>query len=308
MSEFLPRNPLPEGAICDVVTPFDGGRLDEASFADLVEWQVASGISGLLVSAPAGESWALSDSERAKLIRLAVAIAGARVPVIAGTGTNCTETTIARTAEAKNLGATAAYIVMPYYNKPAQEGIFRHYEAIANSVDLPLIIGVAPQRTAVDLAPRTLERLAGLSSVLGIADAAGDVARLVAIPSALRQRFAFYSACDLTALPFIIAGGRGVFSSAANLVPRLTVALHQALATMNLQSAQHLQERLSPLFQALEREPAPAAIKYGLSLLRGMSDDVRLPLTPIAAETTAAIRMALAPVLCKPAPAQRRSS
>lgn len=308
MTEFSPRSSLPEGAICDLVTPFSGDRLDEASLADLIEWQISSGISGLLVSGPAGEPWALSDCERAKIIRLAVAVAGNRVPVFAGTGTNCTETTIARTAEAKNLGAAAAYVVMPYYSKPAQEGLFRHYEAIAASVDLPIIVGLAPQRTAVDLQPRTLERLAGLPLVAAIADATGDIMRLMAMPSALRQRFVLYSGHDLTALPFTIAGGSGVLSQAANLVPRLTVALHQALATGNLQSAQHLQERLGPLFQALEREPAPAAVKYGLSLLRGMSDDVRLPLTPIVAETTAAIRMALAPVLCSPAPARRRSS
>ncbi len=306
MTDFTPLASMPEGAICDLVTPFHGEQLDEASFADLAEWQINSGISGLLVSGPAGEPWALTDEERTRLIRLAVAVAAGRVPVIAGTGTNCTETTVARTAEAKNMGAAAAYVVTPYYSKPAQEGLFRHYETIASRVDLPLIVGLAPHRTAIDLLPRTLERLATLPSVVGIADETGDISRLVAMPAALRQRFALYSGHDLTAMPFTLMGGRGVISAAANLVPRLTVALHQALATGNQQSAQSLQERLSPLFQALEREPSPAAVKYGLSLLRGMSDDVRLPLTPIVAETTAAIRMALAPVLCKPAPARRQ--
>ncbi len=306
MIDFTPLASMPEGAICDLITPFHGDQLDEASFADLAEWQINSGISGLLVSGPTGEPWALTDEERTRLIRLAVAVAAGRVPVIAGTGTNCTEMTIARTAEAKTMGVNAAYVVMPYYSKPAQEGLFRHYEAIASKVDLPLIVGLAPHRTAIDLSPRTLERLATLPSVVGIADETGDITRLVAMPAALRQRFALYSGHDLTAMPFTLMGGRGVISAAANLVPRLTVALHQALATGNQQSAQSLQERLSPLFQALEREPSPAAVKYGLSLLRGMSDDVRLPLTPIVAETTAAIRMALAPVLCKPAPARRQ--
>lgn len=306
MSERPRIDPTPHGAICDLVTPFHGNQLDEPAFAELAEWQINSGISGLLVAGPAGEPWALADDERTRLIRLAVAVAGNRVPVFAGTGTSCTETTVARTAEAKNMGATAAYVVMPYYSKPAQEGLFRHYQAISDRVDLPLIVGLAPQRTAADLLPRTLERLASLRSVVGIADETGDIARLVAMPSTLRQRFALYSGHDLTAMPFTLMGGRGVISAAANLVPRLTVALHQALATGNLQSAQSLQERLSPLFQALEREPSPPAIKYGLSLLRGISDDVRLPLTPIVAETTAAIRMALAPVLCKPAPVRRQ--
>lgn len=306
MTDFTPLASMPEGAICDLVTPFSGDQLDEASFADLADWQINSGISGLLVSGPTGEPWALTDEERTRLIRLAVAVAAGRVPVIAGTGTNCTEMTIARTAEAKTMGVNAAYVVMPYYSKPAQEGLFRHYEAIASRVDLPLIVGLAPQRTAIDLLPRTLERLATLSSIIGIADETGDITRLAAMPAALRQRFALYSGHDLTAMPFTLMGGRGVISAAANLVPRLTVALHQALATGNQQSAQSLQERLSPLFQALEREPSPAAVKYGLSLLRGMSDDVRLPLTPIFAETTAAIRMALAPVICKPAPTQRQ--
>lgn len=303
MTEFS----CPHGAICDLVTPFNGGRVDESSFADLIEWQISTGIAGLLVSGPTGESWALSDTERANMIRIAVATARDRVPVLAGTGTNCTETTIARTAEAKNLGAAAAFVVMPYYNKPAQEGIYRHYEATAARVDLPIIIGLAPQRTAVDLTPWTLERLATMPSILGIADATGDIGRLMAMPNALRQRFLLYCGDDLTALPFTIAGGCGVFSSAANLVPRLTVALHQALGTGNTQAAQYLQQRLTPLFLALEREPMPAAVKYGLSLLRGLSDDVRLPLTPVSAETTAAIRMALAPVLCKPARQMRQS-
>jgi 4-hydroxy-tetrahydrodipicolinate synthase len=306
MSEHTLIGIMPQGAICDLISPFQNNQLDEAAFADLAEWQINSGISGLLVAGPAGEPWALTDDERTRLIRLAVAVAGNRVPVFAGTGTNCTETTVARTAEAKNMGADAAYVVMPYYNKPAQEGLFRHYQAIADRVELPIIAGLAPQRTAVDLSARTLERLASIPSIVAIADETADIARLVAMPAALRQRFALYSGHDLTAMPFTLMGGRGVISAAANLVPRLTVALHQALATGNQQSAQSLQERLSPLFQALEREPSPAAIKYGLSLLRGISDDVRLPLTPIVAETTAAIRMALAPVLCKPAPARRQ--
>jgi 4-hydroxy-tetrahydrodipicolinate synthase len=306
MSEHTLIGTMPQGAICDLISPFQNNQLDEAAFADLAEWQINSGISGLLVAGPAGEPWALTDDERTRLIRLAVAVAGNRVPVFAGTGTNCTETTVARTAEAKNMGAAAAYVVMPYYNKPAQEGLFRHYQAIADRVELPIIVGLAPQRTAVDLSARTLERLANIPSIVAIADETADIARLVAMPAALRQRFALYSGHDLTAMPFTLMGGRGVISAAANLVPRLTVALHQALATGNQQSAQSLQERLSPLFQALEREPSPAAIKYGLSLLRGISDDVRLPLTPIVAETTAAIRMALAPVLCKPAPARRQ--
>lgn len=203
MSEFS----RPHGAICDLVTPFNGDRLDEASFADLIEWQISTGITGLLVAGPTGESWALSDTERATIIRIAVATARNRVPVLAGTGTSCTETTIARTAEARNLGAAAAYIVMPYYNKPAQEGIYRHYEAIAGRVDLPIIIGLAPLRTAIDLAPRTLERLATLPSVIGIADATGDISRPMTMPNALRQHFSLYSGNDLTALPFTIAGG-----------------------------------------------------------------------------------------------------
>ncbi len=306
MSDRIRTDTMPQGAICDLVTPFRDDQLDESAFAELAEWQINSGISGLLVAGPAGEPWALSDDERMRLIRLAVAVSCNRVPVFAGTGTNCTETTVARTAEAKNLGADAAYVVTPYYSKPAQEGLFRHFQAIASRVDLPLIVGISPQQTAADLSPRTLERLATLRAIVAMADETGDIARLVAMPASLRQRFALYSGHDLTAMPFTLMGGRGVISSAANLVPRLTVALHQALATGNQQSALRLQERLSPLFQALEREPSPPAIKYGLSLLRGIHDDVRLPLTPIVAETTAAIRMALAPVLCKPEPAQRQ--
>jgi 4-hydroxy-tetrahydrodipicolinate synthase len=301
MSDRL-RASLTGSLICDLVTPFNGPALDEVSFVRLIEWQIASGVGGLLVAGPAGEAWALTDRERSTLLRLAVAAARGQVPVIAGTGTNSTETTITRTAEAKSLGAQAAYIVTPYYSKPSQEGLFRHFKAIAQSVDIPVLVGLSPSHCAVDLAPRTLERLAGLEAIRGIVDATGDIARLMTMPAALRQRFELYSGHDLTALPFNLAAGVGTVSAAANVVPRLIVALHHAAGTGNLSAPQMLQERLIPLFHALERESVSAALKYGLCLLRGMNDDVRLPITPIVAETAAAIRMALAPVLC-PSPA-----
>lgn len=290
--------PLPRGVICDLVTPFTGERLDESGLSRLVGHQIASGIAGLLACGPAGEPWSLSHLERAAVISACVAASGGKVPVLAGTGTNCTQTTTVLTATAKSLGATAAYIVMPYYNKPSQEGIFRHYEAICNRVDLPVIVGVAPQHTGIDLAPRTLERFADLPGVAGIHDATGDISRLASVPAVLRRRFVFYAGRELTAPAFQLEGGEGTISNAANVVPGLIVSLHRALGNGDRQAALALREELDPLFLALERESGPPAVKYGLSLLRGLSDEVRLPMTPVVAETAAAIRTALAPLLC----------
>ena len=298
------------GVICDLVTPFNGPDLDDVAFTHLIDWQIASGVSGLLACGPTSEAWALSDAERVAALRLTVAAARGRVPVIAGTGTNSTETTIVRTAEARALGASAAYIVMPYYSKPSQDGLFRHYEAVVHSVDLPVFVGLHPSRTATDLSVRTLEKLAALPRIAGIVDATGDITRMATLPAALRARFEFVSGRDLTAFAFHLSGGTATLSAAANLVPRLTVALHEALDTCNLHAAQALQERLAPVFHVLDGDEATAAIKYGLCLLRGMNDDVRLPLTPVSPETGAAIRRALGHVLCTPAddPSTRKRS
>ncbi len=286
-----------EGAVTALVTPFKDGKVDAVGLMSLVEWQVRHGVCGIVACGTTGEAATLARAEWSMVIERCVEVAEKKISVIAGTGTNCTETTIERTAEAKALGADAALIVAPYYNKPSQEGIYRHYEAVVAAVDLPVIIYNVPSRTGVDIAPRTLERLAQLPGIAGIKDATGDIGRFLASSPSLKARLAHLSGNDQTALPFNLCGGQGTISVAANVVPRLMVSLHHAIATGNGQAAIAIHQRLQPLFTALERESNPGPIKYALHLARGLSPEVRLPLTAVSPETAAEIRSALEPLI-----------
>ncbi|AHK42412.1 MULTISPECIES: 4-hydroxy-tetrahydrodipicolinate synthase [Ensifer] len=285
-----------EGAITALVTPFKDGKVDTVGLMSLVECQIRHGISAIVACGTTGESATLSRAERRMVIERCVEVAEKNVPVIAGTGTNCTETTVELTTEAKTLGSDAALIVAPYYNKPSQEGIYRHYEAVVRAVDLPVIVYNVPSRSGVDIAPRTLERLAQLPGVVGIKDATGDVGRFLASSPSIKAQLCHFSGNDQTALPFNLCGGHGTISVAANVVPRLMVSLHHAITTGNAQAAVAIHQRLQPLFIALERETNPGPIKYALHLARGLSPDVRLPLTTVSPETAAEIRSALEPL------------
>ncbi|MBZ7923271.1 4-hydroxy-tetrahydrodipicolinate synthase [Ensifer adhaerens] len=290
-----------EGAITALVTPFRDGKVDVVGLISLVEWQIRHGISGIVACGTTGEAPTLSRAERALVIGRCVEVAERKIPVIAGTGTNSTDTTIALTAEARALGADAALVVAPYYSKPSQEGLYRHFEAIVGAVDLPVILYNVPSRTGVDLAPRTLERLAELPGIAGIKDATGDIRRLLSMPAALKDRLHPFSGHDQTALPFNLCGGHGTISVASNVVPRLVVAMHQAIATGNVGAALVIHDRLRPLLVALERETNPGPVKYALHVARALSPELRLPLTPVAPETAAEIRAALEPLIEPPA-------
>ncbi|WP_331372213.1 4-hydroxy-tetrahydrodipicolinate synthase [Sinorhizobium chiapasense] len=282
-----------EGAISALITPFKDGKVDTVGLMSLIKWQMRHGVSGIVACGTTGEAATLSRAERAMVIARCVEVAEKKIPVIAGTGTNCTETAIELTAEARALGADAALVVTPYYSKPSQEGLYRHYQAITQTVDLPLIVYNVPARTGVDLSPRTLERLVELPNIAGIKDATGDIGRYLSTSPAVKARLFQLSGDDATALPFNLCGGHGTISVAANVVPRLVVSMHQAIATGNGQAAIAIHQRLQPLFAALERETNPGPIKYALHLLRGLSPEVRLPLTPVLPETAAEIRVAL---------------
>ena len=285
---------LPAGVFTDLVTPFRDGAVDTEALANLVQWQIQNGISGLVVCGQAGEATSLTREERGLVIRAAIDAANRQIPVLAGTGTNATASTIDLTADAAALGASAAVIVTPYYNKPSQEGIFRHYEQISAAVDIPIIICNAPGYTASDLAPRTLERLAAIPGIVGIQDCTGDIGRLALTLPSLRSRFRHYSGHDLTALPFNLAGGSGSISTVANIAPRFVSAMHDALRTGNLAAAIALDAKVNPIHRILQQEPGPATVKQALAILLGIDPQVRLPLTQIAPDTAAALRMALA--------------
>ncbi|WP_445944986.1 4-hydroxy-tetrahydrodipicolinate synthase [Rhizobium sp. CB3060] len=282
------------GAITALVTPFRGGAIDTVGLMAHVEWQLLSGIDGLLACSLTGEGPALTEAERVRIIEICVELAEGKVPVIVATGTNDTAATIKETRQAQKLGADAAFVTLPYYSKPSQKGVVHHFEQLAGSTDLPLIIHNLPAHTAIDLMPATIARLAEIPTIIGIADGSGDVARVGAWRALLPERIALYSAHDASALAFTMAGGRGSFSSAANIAPRLFHSMQLSAGCDHMAAARLIDDRFRLLFKALAREPEPATVKHALSLMRHMSPDVRLPLTGVETETDTVIQATMA--------------
>ncbi|OJY03400.1 MAG: 4-hydroxy-tetrahydrodipicolinate synthase [Rhizobiales bacterium 62-17] len=267
--------------------------VDHAALEALIEWQISEGIQGLIPCGAAGEVPTLSCQEHIAVIRRCIEISAGRCPIIAGTGTNNTQTTIDLTATAKSLGASAALLTTPYYNRPNQEGLFRHFEAVARSVDIPIIIQNVPSRTGVDLSLETLKRLASLPTIVGLADTTGDLSRPFAVSHLLGDRFLQLSGHDATALGFSLLGGQGAISVVANIAPKTIVEMQTACRTGDVRRARSIESRLRPLIAALDLEPSPAPAKFALHLLRGLSPDARLPLIPVCAHTALAIEAAL---------------
>lgn len=287
------RMPRIGGAIVTLVTPFRDGALDRVSLMALVERQICSGVDGIVVCGLAGEGPVLTEAERAEIIATCIEIAGGKIPVIAATGTNDTATTIEETRQARQLGASAVLVTLPYYSKPGQKGIIRHFEMLADAADAPIIIHNLPSHTAVDLATATLARLSAIPAVVGIADGTGDVGRATEWRDMLPAGTALLSAHDATSLSFTLAGGQGVMSSAANIAPRLICALQHAAGAGNIPAASVLQERLLPLFRVLERESEPAVIKQALAILAKSEAEVRLPLAGVEDATDGEVRSVL---------------
>ncbi|CAK07306.1 MULTISPECIES: 4-hydroxy-tetrahydrodipicolinate synthase [Rhizobium] len=293
----MARMPRLGGAITALVTPFRHGGLDRPALRALAEWQILSGVDGLAVCSVTGEGPTLSPQERAEVIDLSIQSVTGRVPVIAATGTNSTESTIALTREAEALGAAAALVTVPYYSKPGQKGIIHHFEQVVAASGLPVIVDHAPAQTASDLSTKTLGSLAAIPGIVGIRDATGDIARFAGLSPILRQRFRFFSGHDPSALAFTIAGGDGAISPGANVLPRLFTSMQQAARAGNLSAARSLQDRLLPLISALGPEGDPARIKHALQLMRGLEAELRLPLVAVEPEMRFAIGKALAPFL-----------
>jgi 4-hydroxy-tetrahydrodipicolinate synthase len=279
-----------ETVITALVTPFRNDRLDLAMLERLAERQINSGIDGLAVCTVTGEGPTLSPTERAAIIRTCVRVAAGRVPIIAATGTNATSTTIALTLEARELGADAALVTVPYYSKPGQKGIVHHFEQVAAASDLPFIIDDSPSRCASSLAPESLEALASVGSILGVVHSSGAATRLA---PHLRRRFVSLSSDDGSALSSLACGGDGMMSSGANVEPRLFASLHRLAKTGNMAAAAALRDRLQPLIRALAEDGSPAPLKYALHVLLGTSSDVRLPMVGLDAAEKAAVFAAL---------------
>jgi 4-hydroxy-tetrahydrodipicolinate synthase len=292
-----------KGSLVAIVTPMqDGGALDLSAFSKLIDRHVASGTAAIVAVGTTGESPTVSVEEHCLLIRTAVESAGGRIPVIAGTGANATSEAIELTAYAKKVGAAASLSVVPYYNKPTQEGLYRHFRTIAEKVDLPMLLYNVPSRTVADLANDTVVRLAQVPGIIGIKDAASDIARtselLRALGAAGKKDFAVYSGDDINALPLILMGGHGVISVTANAAPKLMAEMCAAALAGDLLKARALNDRLLPLHRRLFLEANPIPVKWALAEMRWIRGELRLPMTPLSPQHHEAVRAALREAGC----------
>ncbi len=289
-------SPQLTGSIVAIVTPMhEDGALDFGALAHLIEFHIDSGTSGVVIVGTTGESPTVDYDEHCLLIKSAVELVRGRIPVIAGTGANSTSEAVELTAYAKEVGAAACLSVVPYYNKPTQEGLYRHFRTIAERVDLPLILYNVPGRTVADLANDTVLRLTEVPGIAGIKDATSDMARHIELLRRLppQRSFAFYSGNDDTALPYILLGGHGVISVTANVAPRLVAEMCRAALTGDLPTARRLNNRLMPLNTRLFVEANPIPVKWALAEMGLIGPGLRLPLVPLAQLQHAVVRAAL---------------
>jgi len=282
-----------KGSLPALVTPFKDGQVDFDTLAQLVEWHVAEGSHGLVPVGTTGESPTLSHSEHEQVIKAVVEAAAGRLPVIAGAGSNNTTEAIRFMRHAESVGADAALIVTPYYNKPTQAGLIAHFTALHDCCDLPIIIYNIPGRSAVDMSPETMGELARLPRIIGVKDATADLARVCTQRIACGPDFLQLSGEDATAHGFNAQGGRGCISVTANVAPRLCAEMQEATLAGDYIRALELQDRLMPLHRAIFIEPGVAGAKYGLSVLGRAAPDVRLPLSPLQPATRTKIEAAM---------------
>lgn len=274
-----------KGSITALITPFRNGALDADAFQRLVEWQIDQGTHGLVPVGTTGESPTLTMQEHERVIQLCVEAAAGRVPVIAGTGSNNTAEAIEYTRFAKQAGASGALLVAPYYNKPTQEGLFQHYKAVQDAVEIPIIVYNIPGRSVVDISGETMARLAALPNIVGVKDATADLARVSLHREIIGHDFIQLSGEDATALAFMAAGGHGCISVASNVAPKLCAQFQEACMKGDFRAALGFQDRLYPLHASLFVETNPAPVKYAASRLGLCAPDVRLPLIEVSERT-----------------------
>jgi 4-hydroxy-tetrahydrodipicolinate synthase len=282
-----------QGSITALVTPFRNGRVDEKAFQELCAWQIEQGTHGLVPCGTTGESPTLSHDEHHRVVELCLEVARGRVPVIAGAGSNSTDEAIALARHARTAGADAALVVAPYYNQPNQEGLFRRYEAIAQAVDIPIVVYNLPGRSMVDISVDTFARLAEIPSIIGIKDATADLVRPLRLRALVGDRFCQLSGEDATAIAFNAQGGVGCISVTSNVAPALCAEMQNAWARGDLARCFEIRDLLMPLHDAMFCEPNPVPAKVAASLLGRMTDEVRLPLAPATAATRARVEAAM---------------
>jgi 4-hydroxy-tetrahydrodipicolinate synthase len=281
------------GSFTALVTPFKNGSVDEKSFRDLVDWQIAEGTKGLVPVGTTGESPTLSHEEHGHVVQWCVEQTRGRVPVVAGAGSNSTKEAIAMATHAEEVGADAVLVVTPYYNKPTQEGLYQHFKSINDAIGIPIIIYNIPPRSVIDMSVETMTRLFELENIAGVKDATSNMTRVSQQRAAIGPDFNQLSGEDATALGFNAHGGHGCISVTANVAPRLCAELQNSCLDGDYVAALRLQDKLMPLHTALFLETSPAPVKYALSLVGKCSETVRLPMVPVSEKTRAAVREAM---------------
>jgi len=281
------------GSIVAIVTPFRKGRVDERALGDLIEFQIANGTDGIVPCGTTGESATLSHQEHEHVVAFTVEAVRRRVPVIAGAGSNCTDEAIALTKHAKSAGADGALLITPYYNKPMQEGLYRHYKAVAESVDLPLVLYNIPSRTSVNLLPSTVARLASVRNIVAIKEGAGSVQQASEVVQACGDRITVLSGDDPLTLPMMAVGAKGVVTVTANIAPGDMAAMVDAFASNRLEEARRLHFKMYPLFTALFYETNPIPVKEALAMMGKIDGELRLPLSPLSTENREKLARAL---------------
>jgi 4-hydroxy-tetrahydrodipicolinate synthase len=282
-----------QGSITALVTPFNNGGLDERAFRDIVEWQIAEGTDGLVPVGTTGESPTLSHAEHHHVVEWCVDQAKGRVPVIAGAGSNSTVEAVDLARHAEKAGVDAVLVVTPYYNKPSQEGLYRHFKAVNDAIGIPIFLYNIPGRSVIDMSVETMARLSQLKNIAGVKDATAKLDRVSLQRAACGPDFIQLSGEDGTALGFNVHGGRGCISVTSNVAPRLCAEFQDACLAGNYAVALKIQDRLMPLHVALFVDNSPAPTKYALSLLGKCSDAIRLPLGPLSDASKKTVRSAM---------------
>lgn len=272
------------GSIVAIVTPFKKGKIDEKAFGELIDFHLRSGTHGIVPCGTTGESATLTHEEHKRVVELTVKLAGGRIPVIAGTGSNSTEEAIAFTRHAKSVGADGALLITPYYNKPTQEGLYQHYKAIAKAVYLPLVLYNIPGRTGVNMLPPTVARLMEFDNIVGIKEGTGSLQQISDLVQLCGDRLTILSGDDFTALSTMAVGGKGVISVTANIAPADMAKMVEAAERGDFTQARKLHEQLYSLHQVMFVETNPIPVKTALALMGKCSEEVRLPLWRLSDE------------------------
>lgn len=281
------------GSFTALVTPFKNGSVDEAGFRGFVDWQIAEGTNGLVPVGTTGESPTVSHDEHKRIVEWCIDQAKGRVPVMAGAGSNSTREAIELAEHAEGAGADAVLVVTPYYNKPTQEGLYQHFKAINDAINIPIFIYNIPGRSVIDMSVETMTRLSQLPHIAGVKDATASMVRVSQQRAAMGEDFNQLSGEDATILGYMAHGGHGCISVTSNVAPRLCSEFHQAWQRGDTAAALAIHDKLMPLHTDLFMESNPAPIKYALSVLGKMEETLRLPMVPVSEPTRAAVRKAM---------------